>query len=286
MQEVHRLTNVWPILYCGDGDGYRSNLGVYLSQKYDLWNAHYTYDPNILPDNLPWANSVFHQYSDLGTVEGIATDVDMNVFRGAWQDFQVLVLPVEVSSFIASLVKSGVRLRWRTESEINNYGFEAERRAINNVPAAWKAVGFVAGAGTSNSPHEYSFTDHNLTPGRYAYRIKQIDRGGSFKYYGDAEVEILAPSTFALEQNYPNPFNPSTVIRYALASRSLVRLEVFNALGQQISELLNSEQDPGYHEVTWQPNVSSGFYIYRIEALAIDNPQSRFVETRKALFVK
>ena len=195
-------------------------------------------------------------------------------------------LPVEISSFTASVAQSRIFLRWRTETEVNDYGFEIERRAINKLSDDWIMVGAIMGSGTTNSPREYSFTDYSLSTGRFTYRIKQIDKDGSFRYYGTAEVEILAPSTFALEQNYPNPFNPSTVIRYALASRSFVRLKVFNIVGQQLSELVNGEEDVGYHEVTWQGNVPSGFYVYRIDAIAVDNPQNRFIGTRKALFVK
>jgi len=196
------------------------------------------------------------------------------------------VVPVELSSFIATLLNNYVKLTWRTETEINNYGFEIERRKIIYTPERWDKIGFVTGSGTSNSPHEYSFMDNELSPGRSVYRLKQIDNSGSFKYYGNVEVEILAPTKFSLYQNFPNPFNPSTVIRYALPSRSFVRLGIFNMLGQCIQELLNSEQDAGYREVIWQPTVSTGLYIYRIEAIAIDNPYNCFVEKRKALFIK
>jgi len=196
------------------------------------------------------------------------------------------VLPVEISSFAVFNDQSKILLKWRTETEINNYGFQIERRQINPTSSSWTTVGFVMGNGSSNSPHEYSIIDYYLSPGRYAYRLKQIDWDGSFKYYGSAEVEILAPSTFALEQNYPNPFNPSTLIRYALPSKSVVRLMIFNALGQHVLDLVNSEQDAGYHEVTWQATVSSGIYFYRIEAFAIDNSQKRYIETKKLMVIK
>ena len=79
--------------------------------------------------------------------------------------------------------------------------------------------------------------------------------------------------SFALSQNYPNPFNPSTVISFTLPRASEVKLRVYNILGQQVKELINSESMPaGDHTVEWQGDnfggdkVSSGVYFYRLEA--------------------
>jgi hypothetical protein len=88
------------------------------------------------------------------------------------------------------------------------------------------------------------------------------------------------PERFSLMQNYPNPFNPSTTIRYALSSRSLVTLSVFNTLGQQVAPLVNETQDAGYHEVKFDgSNMASGMYFYRIQA-------GSFVQTKKLLLLR
>ena len=43
-------------------------------------------------------------------------------------------LPVELSSFTAKVLRSGgVKLDWRTETEVNNYGFEIERLQDYNI---------------------------------------------------------------------------------------------------------------------------------------------------------
>jgi hypothetical protein len=77
----------------------------------------------------------------------------------------------------------------------------------------------------------------------------------------------------------PNPFNPSTTIRYGLSDRTLVRLIVFDALGQQVSVLQNGEQDSGYHEVGFDArNLPSGLYFYRLQA-------GDFVETRRLVLL-
>jgi hypothetical protein len=94
------------------------------------------------------------------------------------------------------------------------------------------------------------------------------------------------PKEFALHQNYPNPFNPSTTIQYALPARSIVKLQVFNMLGQLITELVGTEQNAGYQSVVWKANVASGLYFYRIEAIATADPSKRFVDVKKMLMLK
>ena len=78
------------------------------------------------------------------------------------------------------------------------------------------------------------------------------------------------PQGFALGQNYPNPFNPSTVIPYQLPTAALVRLEVFNVLGQRVATLVDGERPAGAHTAVWTATdeagqaVSAGVYIYRL----------------------
>ncbi|HLP14898.1 MAG TPA: DUF5050 domain-containing protein, partial [Bacteroidota bacterium] len=86
------------------------------------------------------------------------------------------LLPVELSSFTASAQNKKIVLQWKTATEIQNYGFEVERR---RKAGEWVAIGFAAGAGNSNSPHSYSFTDvTTVAHESYLYRLKQIDTDG------------------------------------------------------------------------------------------------------------
>ncbi|MEX0685834.1 MAG: right-handed parallel beta-helix repeat-containing protein [Balneolales bacterium] len=88
------------------------------------------------------------------------------------------------------------------------------------------------------------------------------------------------PTEFMLSRNFPNPFNPSTQIRYALPEVTDVRLDVYNLLGQHVATLVNSPQQPGWHDVTFDAgNLSSGVYIYRLQA-------GDFVKTRKLTLLK
>jgi hypothetical protein len=101
-----------------------------------------------------------------------------------------------------------------------------------------------------------------------------------------AENGQAIPKEFALHQNYPNPFNPSTTIRYVLPTRSRVKIEIYNILGQMIARLANSEQDAGYRSVVWNANVSTGIYFYRIEAIAANDPSKHYMDVKKMLLMK
>jgi subtilisin family serine protease len=87
----------------------------------------------------------------------------------------------------------------------------------------------------------------------------------------DDEIGGL-PTEFSLSQNYPNPFNPATEIQFALPENAHVKIEIFNVLGQKVHTLVNEDMEAGYKSVTWNglddsgKNVSSGVYLYRMEA--------------------
>jgi len=181
-------------------------------------------------------------------------------------------LPVELVSFVAVIQNGKAELSWATATEVENYGFEIERREIyseQSAASSWLKIGFVAGAGTSNSPKEYSFPDSKLTTGRYAYRLKQVDVDGMFKYSQSVEVEIGGvPKVFSLSQNYPNPFNPATTIEFTLAEDGLTTLKIYDVLGREVATLAKDELKAGVlHQATFSAsNLSSGLYFYRLES--------------------
>ncbi len=187
-------------------------------------------------------------------------------------------LPVELSSFSASVIGSAVKLSWRTETEVNNYGFEILRSAQNDND--WTKLGFVEGYGNSNSPKDYSFTDASVVSGTYSYRLKQIDIDGTFSYSKTIEVDLGAPKKYELAQNFPNPFNPNTAIKFTLPETGNVKLTVYNMLGQEIATLVNGVKEAGTHIINFNAEeLNSGVYIYRIES-------NGFNEVRKMTLIK
>ena len=176
------------------------------------------------------------------------------------------VIPVELTSFSAMVNGSSVNLKWQTATELNNSGFEIERRkTLDERSEGWESIGFVAGKGTTSETQKYSFTDQVLSIGNYSYRIKQIDFDGSFAYSNILEVNLTAPLDFELNQNYPNPFNPSTAISFSLPHASFVKLSVYNQLGEKVDEIINENLNEGVYNYTWNASkFASGVYFYEL----------------------
>ncbi len=88
------------------------------------------------------------------------------------------------------------------------------------------------------------------------------------------------PNKFQLSQNYPNPFNPSTKIKFTIPEESQVSVKIFNALGQEVSTILNNVVTSGTHSVDFNASeLTSGIYFYKITA-------GKLTATKKMLLLK
>ncbi len=192
----------------------------------------------------------------------------------------IVPLPVELTSFYANPGNNNsILLLWSTASELNNFGFNIDRKRISQIEgysSDWKIIGFVEGAGTKNSETKYLFNDTEfLNSGTYYYRLKQIDINGEYTYSHIVEVVIGKPDNYELFQNYPNPFNPSTIIKYSIPEDNFVTLKLFDIMGKEVATLLNNEwQEAGIHRYEFTStnlkdnrlnyNLSSGVYFYKL----------------------
>ncbi|GEM_PF-1704412 len=183
-------------------------------------------------------------------------------------------IPVELTSFVANVTPTAVELKWVTASELNNYGFEVERKVKDGE---FFTIGFVRGNGTTTEISNYSFIDKNVNSGSYVYRLKQIDYSGAYEYSPEIEVDFNPVSQFSLEQNYPNPFsagggsafggNPTTKIKFSIVENAQVKLAVYNLLGEVVATLVNQPMSIGNYEVEFNASdIPSGMYIYKLEA--------------------
>lgn len=187
------------------------------------------------------------------------------------------VIPVELASFNALVDKNDVHLSWITATEINNEGFDVERKTADGQ---FERIGFVAGHGSTTEMISYSFVDKGLNAGSYVYRLKQRDYDGTFDYLNEVQVDVTTPLEYSLEQNFPNPFNPSTKIRYSIPDAGLVAIKVYDVLGNEVAELVNEQKDAGRYELLYNAsNLSSGVYYYQIKS-------GSFTETKKFMLLK
>jgi photosystem II stability/assembly factor-like uncharacterized protein len=188
-------------------------------------------------------------------------------------------IPVELISFTATTIANELILDWSTATETNNSGFEI-LRFTQNDDDEWYKIGFVPGHGTTTETQHYSFRDNDVNPGKYQYKLKQINYDGTFEYSQIVEVEIPFVNEFSLSQNYPNPFNPSTVISYQLPIIGFVTLKVYDILGREVATLVNEEKPAGEYEVEFYGSeLTSGIYFYQLKA-------GQYSETRKMVLMK
>ncbi len=95
----------------------------------------------------------------------------------------------------------------------------------------------------------------------------------------------VLPNPASLEQNFPNPFNPTTSIRFVVNQPSIVKITVFNILGQEVEVLLDDFRSIGAHSVEWNginsnsKSMPAGVYFYRLQI-------GSYSETRKMVLLK
>ncbi|MFQ5705976.1 MAG: ammonia-forming cytochrome c nitrite reductase subunit c552 [bacterium] len=144
----------------------------------------------------------------------------------------------------------------------------------------------------TNNVDDVQFDD--LTKG-YLFGTSIMDNSGGDKHNISARLNELRfdefvgietpgadnlPSQYALLQNYPNPFNPTTKIRFTLRKSGLVKLRVFNMLGQQVKTLVYQQLPAGQYEVPFDASqFSSGLYLYRLEV-------NGFTQVKKMVLAK
>jgi beta-galactosidase len=99
-----------------------------------------------------------------------------------------------------------------------------------------------------------------------------------------AEPTGTLPTEFQLHQNYPNPFNPSTNVSWDLPVECHVHVVVYDVLGRQVAELLNSIQSAGSHLTQWDASrLASGVYFLAIRATGKTH---EWVQTRPMMLIR
>lgn len=122
------------------------------------------------------------------------------------------------------------------------------------------------------------FSDWNIEmDGWYIDDIKVT----TYDFTTDVDQPETISYNFELEQNYPNPFNPSTKIKYQIPETGHVSLKVYDLLGREVAELVNTTQSAGNYSIDFssKSGFSSGIYFYRLQ-------EGEFSKTRKMLLIK
>ncbi|WP_304132310.1 T9SS type A sorting domain-containing protein [Ignavibacterium album] len=260
--------------------------GSYGAGGYDAWiirtsnNGDTLWTKTIGTGTEENGNFVCQTFDEGFIIAGLASSIDIN------GDFWLIqlnpegIIPVELTSFSATVSDGDVNLNWVTATELNNSGFEIQRFALSAEPQAWVKIGFVNGNGTSSEVHNYSYKDQNPFEGTSYYRLKQIDLDGTFSYSNEVEIEVKSPQEFTLAQNYPNPFNPSTKISWQSPVSSWQTLKVYDVLGNGVVILVDEYKPAGNYEVQFDAaNLPSGVYFYQLQA-------GNYTGTKKLILTK
>jgi len=164
------------------------------------------------------------------------------------------ILPVVLSGFDMQRNNNDVVATWQTQQENNSSRFEIERAYEN---ASFQKIGSVEAAGTSNSLKTYTFSDNsNMSKGASFYRIKMIDKDGTFTYTETKSVKGSGANfDFAI---FPNPAigNTNVTINGLNEQTEVQLLDVSGRLVKSVT--LNNTN------TTQLNNLEKGSYFVRI----------------------
>ena len=127
----------------------------------------------------------------------------------------------------------------------------------------------------------------------YAYKLSSVDIHENESEHTEtvtagilaADMGLSLPTVYALHYNHPNPFNPITSLTYDLPEQAQVTLTVYDMLGREVTQLVNTTQEAGFKSVRWNATdktgkpVSAGVYLCQIQA-------GEFIQTRKMVLLK
>lgn len=188
-------------------------------------------------------------------------------------------LPVELTSFTGYNDGNKNVLNWTTASELNTFKFEVERKTSDSN--AFVYVGEKPAYGNSSQFLTYSLDDLSPREGNNYYRLKIIDRDGTFKYSQTILINIAKniEYTDVISRVFPNPTNNTLYVDYQSALNSTITLRVLNSIGQ---EMLNNKIVVVKGNQQFKLDVSSfakGVYILNIQDTGSGkNLQTKFVK--------
>lgn len=174
-----------------------------------------------------------------------------------------LVVAVELVSFEAVSIPSGIRLKWVTATETENLGFELYRSNRRDGAYVKITAKMIPGAGNSQEQRSYVYDDQEVDfDSTYYYRLADVDFSGHRGFHGPVSgVRKFLPKEYELHPNFPNPFNPTTTIQFDLKEPGMVSLRIYNMLGQLVRVLVNDKMEAGRYRRQWDGRSELGVAV-------------------------
>ena len=161
-----------------------------------------------------------------------------------------------------------------------NTGYDSVNLFYHDLPAIGDTMNFQYNF-LGNNPSNYSqYIEPDSLFNISNYSDSMLICGNSYDcdslfnsiFTGIEDIEkVESTNDFRLYKNYPNPFNPSTSIKYDLYKTALIRLRIYNLLGEEVKQLINEKQGKGEYNISWNGDdkngelVSSGMYFYHLQ---------------------
>jgi len=246
-------------------------------------------EPKIVSDGLGGAIISWYDY-----ITGITADIYAQRISPAgavqWTATGVAICTAagdQIKSQLVSDGNNGAYISWEDHRNVGNSDIYAQRIA-SNAAVTWSVNGFAL-CTTGND----QLNPMIVSNGNFGCSVVWQDyrSGNNFDIYETGfnttgfitdvgGITTTTPLDFSLLQNYPNPFNPATVINYQLPNTSNVRLSIYDALGHEVSTLVNKMQNAGNYNIEWNASsFPSGVYFYRLTA-------GSFVANKKMILIK
>ncbi|NND71207.1 MAG: T9SS type A sorting domain-containing protein [Rhodothermales bacterium] len=276
------------VFYDTRNDLTRASVDFYHSQSSDGGQT-FTIPERITSESSPNISDSF-EFGDYNGADVVLNDV-ISVYTdnrdesgGSGQSVDVYAaiiqpsaLPVDFVSVEALVDGADVILRWATDSESDNSGFEIERKAGEKR----EYLGFVSGMGTSTSRVNYEYRIADPGPGKHVFQLKQVGSDGTYSYSPEIELDVELVAGYQLSSPYPNPFAETARVEFAVRDAQLVTLDVIDMLGRTVSVLFSGEMSPNVRE-SFELDASelaSGTYFVRATG-------KDFVTTKKITLVR
>lgn len=252
-----------------------SNARITLSYGADDWVTDFN-NLRVARDN---GSSAWLDLGGVGTANGSGSITSAN-FNGFNNYFTLAnatgginPLPVEFIQFSGKAGKTNVVLDWSTASEVNSDYFDVERSADGKT---YLPIGRVGAKGFSNQNVEYNYLDMQPLKGQAYYRLRQVDRDGSFDYSKIVSVNYKKSSL----DLYPNPVTNGLVsFNIPAGDREFVEVRLFDLTGKQVMLKHDISLNGTTSQLQLPPEINPGTYFLQLTSHAGEIWKEKLVVT-------
>lgn len=234
----------------------------------------------------PTSNVLFYgadwrHYGSTGPRTGL-----QRILRGSFDHVQFndgRVTPVELVAFDARRTGSAVTLDWATASEQNSGWYEVERAVNTGNELAFERIETVPAAGNSTTRREYNAVDNSVRSGStYIYRLRMVDRDGTFDYSDEVAVVIgdNGNNAVSISEARPNPVSGVANFDYTLNTAGNVRVELTDMIGRVVSNIFEGNVSAGTHALEVSAEALPAG-MYQIVIKSGDNVATRSLQVVK-----